>query len=356
MDTSTLSSLYSSDGPFATVLIDVSRDNENGDHEHDLRVRAACEELRTQGADERVIGNVRRGLSDATDLPAPAARLVVATAEGVAYQRTAGQRVDQTVASYGPLPDLLSWIERRDSAVTFVLAVVDHEGGDVALFNSEVPEPEKQESVGGEARFVHKVPTGGWSALRYQHNTDNVWARNADAVVDEIRGHVRQGNRLVLLAGDPKSRGLVRDGLEGSEVELIELETGTRADDGGDEAMQQAVRESLMRYVAQRRLALVHQLDERVGRDQGVAVGVDDVADAFVRGQVETLLVDRAAAAKTDLDLGQHRGLSLGQAGQTRVRAADGLVAAAVLTGADVSVVPSSAMDGAPVAALLRWA
>ena len=89
MDTSTLSSLYSSDGPFATVLIDVSRDNENGDQEHDLRVRAAaCEQLRTQGADERVIGNVRRGLSDATDLPAPVARLVVASAEGVPYQRT----------------------------------------------------------------------------------------------------------------------------------------------------------------------------------------------------------------------------------------------------------------------------
>jgi hypothetical protein len=78
------------------------------------------------------------------------------------------------VATWGPIPDLSSWIRHRDGAVTFVLALVDHEGGNVAVYDSQVPEAEQEESVGGEEQFVHKVPVGGWSALRYQHTTENV--------------------------------------------------------------------------------------------------------------------------------------------------------------------------------------
>jgi hypothetical protein len=238
--------------------------------------------------------------------------------------------------------------------VTFVLAVVDHEGGDVAVYRSDVPQAEEEASVGGEERFVHKVPVGGWSALRYQHNTDNVWARNADAVVEQVVSHLRDGHRLVLLAGDPQSRGLVRDGLAGSRAELVELPTGSRSEDGGDEALAQAIREALMEHVVGRRLRLVHELRERTGRGEGAVSGVDAVADAFVRGQVATLLIDPAAAAEAQLDPTAHPGLSLG-AVDGPVRADLGLVAAAARTNAEVSVVGRAALAGEPAAALLRW-
>jgi hypothetical protein len=297
----------------------------------------------------------RERLLEAVDRPAPVARLVVATPTGVVLDELASVRVDRPVATWGPLPDLAAWIEHRDSAVTFVLAVVDHQGGDVAVFDSDVPEPEQQESVGGESDFVHRVPVGGWSALRYQHTTENVWARNAEAVADEVVSHVRKGHRLVLLAGDPTSRGLVRDGLDASKAELVELEAGTRAEDGGDEALQQAIREALMEHVVGRRMQVIHELKERLGRDASAAAGVHDVADAFVRGQVDTLLLDPADAAGIDLDPARHPGLSLGPSAEGPVRADQALIAAAVRTDADVSVAPSSALGGAPVAALLRW-
>jgi hypothetical protein len=245
MDTSTLNPLYSSTGPFATLIVDVSRDNENGAHEHELRVRAACEDLLAQGAEKQLVEAARERLEEVVDRPAPVARLVVTTPDGVVYDDLAPMRVDRTVATVGALPDLASWIEHRDGAVTFVLAVVDHRGGDVAVLNSDVPEPEEHESIGGETQYEHKVPVGGWSALRYQHTTENVWAEHAEAVVEQVLHHVREGHRLVLLAGDPASRGMVRDGLDHPDIDLVELETGTRAEDGGDAALQQAIREAL---------------------------------------------------------------------------------------------------------------
>jgi hypothetical protein len=356
MDTTPFAPIYQQAGPFATALVDVGHDNENGEHEHELRVRGVCDQLTEQGATDSVVAAVSERLLELVERPAPVARLVVATDDGIAHDEVVGVRIDQPVASWGPLPDLAPWIECRDSAVTFVLALVDHEGGQVALYDSEVPEAHEEAEVGGETRFVHKVPVGGWSALRYQHNTENVWGRNAEAVVEEIESHLRRGHRLVLLAGDPQSRGIVRGHLEDSRAELVELDTGTRAEDGGDEALQQSIREALMDYVGARRAALADALREHRERHLAVATGVDEVADAFVRGQVDTLLIDPVDAASVEVDVSQHPGLSLGPDTPTgRVRADQALIAAAVLTGAAVSTNRREALGDSPAAALLRW-
>jgi hypothetical protein len=354
MRTNSLRPAFETEGPFATVLVDVSHDNENGAHEHDLRVRAACDELRSQGAPDELVERVSVLASEQLDQPSPVARLLVVAPDGVVVDETAGVQITQPTATYAALPDLGRWIAHRDAAVRFVLAVVDHEGGDVAVYDSDVPEPEQETAVGGEERFVHKVPVGGWSALHYQRTTENVWARNAEAVVEEVLGHVRRGDGLVLLAGDPQSRGLVRKALADTQAEVVELESGTRAADGGDDALRQAVREALMGVVVERRLAVLHQLYEGLGRGSAAAAGLEDVADAFVRGQVETLLVDLDAAAELELDPADHEGLALGSVTDP-VRADLGLVAAAVLTDADVSVVPPGALREHPVAAILRW-
>lgn len=359
MHTTELAPLLTKPGPYATVFVDVSQDSESGRHEHELRAREACERLKEQGADERVVDAVARRLAEPVDRPAPAARLVVATPDGIAYDETAAARVDRTLATWDSLPDLGAWVAHRDAAVSFVLALVDHEGGDVTLHDSDVPEPELEIAAGGEVQFVHKVPTGGWAALHYQRTTENVWRRNADAVVEEVQRLVRSGHRLVLLAGDPASVGLVRRGLEqgpASQATVVELPTGNRNVDGGDEALQEAIRAALLDQVVERRTALVHRLREGLGRGEGAVTGVHDVADAFVQGQVDTLLLDPAALAEESFDPADHPGLQFGAGEVTgTVRADEGLIAAALLTDADVVPLPSAALGGGPVAALLRW-
>lgn len=260
MDTTTLSSVFSARGPFATVLLDVSHDSENAEQEHELRVRAACDDLAAQGAHESLVETVRERVAEKVTRPAPVARLVVANDDGILYDEVAGFRVDQPV---------------------------------------------------------------------------------------------RAGADLVLLAGDPQSRPLVRERLSGGTATVVELESGTRAEDGGDEAMQQAIREALLEQVVQQRVALTHELKDRLGRENAASTGVRDVADAFVRGQVETLLLDPVAARDLTLDTTEHPGLVVGAEGE--LRADQALVAAAVLTGASVAVSPSATLGGAPVAALLRW-
>ncbi|WP_433158395.1 Vms1/Ankzf1 family peptidyl-tRNA hydrolase [Kribbella sp. CA-247076] len=356
MDMTRLSPVYQGEGPFASVLLDVSRDSESGEQEHELRVRAAGEELAQAGAPESVVDLVTERLAERVETPAPVARMVVAHDGGVVFDEVTHQRVDQPVISWTPLPDLATWAGLAERNIRFVLALVDHEGGDLAVYNSDVPEPESEVSAGGETHHVHKVPVGGWSALRYQHETENVWQRNADAVVEKLESLIGEGMRLVLVAGDPRSTGQVLEGLEKSKATVIQLASGGRSQDGGDEAQQQAIREALMEYSVARRLELVHRLKDRLGQDFAVATGVKDVAEAFVRGQVETLLLDPGAAAGFELVTRDHPGLDLGAVPDDEsVRADQAMLAAAVRTGAGVTVLPRAALGGAPVAALLRW-
>lgn len=357
MNTTSLKNVYESAGPFATVLLDVSHDHETAADEHRLRVREARERLEHQGADDKLLAVVEERISATPDQPSPVARLVVASGDGVLLDETAQVKIDELVASHGPLPDLAPWAAHLDGVVSFVLAVVDHVGGDVATYRSDVPEPQRESSAGGETTHVHKVPVGGWANLRYQHETENVWKQNADDVAAEIRAHLARGHRLVVLAGDPYSRSAVAKALEDTEgVRVIELESGSRAEDGGDEALQQAVREALMEEPVRRRLDLTHELRDRLGREHAVAAGVRDVAEAFVRGQVQTLLIDPPAAAELTVDPREHPGLQLSAAEERDPLPADqAMLAAAVLTDAQVAVLPAAASGGAPVAALLRW-
>lgn len=358
MDTSTLTSVTQSSGPFATVLVDVSQDSEQGQHEHELRVREAIERLAEQGAPAEVIDAVAERLRENVHRPAPTGRLVIATPEAVAYDEVALTRVDQAVASWDPLPDLTAWIAHRDATLPFVLALVDHEGGDVSLWDSDLPEPTVETSAGGEdLEFVHQTPVGGWASLEVQRTTENVWRRNARDVAEEITRVVREhGRPLVLLSGDPASVGLVRKELDTLPAELVELPTGQRAADGGDDALQQAIHEALLGQLVRRRTELAHRLQQALARGDGAVADVGPVAEAFARGQVDTLVIDPAALSEVRLLPSDFPGLEFG--GPTpsgAVRADEGLIAAAIATNASVTTLPGIALDRAPVAALLRW-
>jgi hypothetical protein len=359
MKTTRIADLYAQPGPFASVHIDVSRDSENAELQVELQARAACDQLREQGAPDDVVKMLQELLVENTRTPAPVSRTIVATeGAGVVFDKLVHENTEQPSASWGPLPDLGAWLQSEDSNTPFVLAVVNHEGGDVAAYVTDAAEPTAQTSVGESSEIINKVKGGGWGHMRYQNASENVWSDNAEAVVDEIRTHVRKGFRLVLLAGDPKSKSMVRELLgDSGPAELLEIEEGGgRSEDGGDEVLQEAVRERLAEHAVAHRLEIGNDLKDRLGRDHAVATGVRDVADAFVRGQVDTLLLDPSAAAELQLDPGNHPGLVLGSGTVDEpVRADLALVAAAAMTSAEVTVVPSAGLGGIPVAALLRW-
>jgi hypothetical protein len=359
MKTTRIADLYAAPGPFASVHIDVSRDSENAEQLVELQARAVADQLREQGAPDDVVKVLQELLVENTHTPAPVSRTIVATTSAeVVFDKLVHENTEHPSATWGPLPDVGAWLQSEDSNTPFVLAVVNHEGGDVRTYVTDAAEPTAETSVGESSEIINKVKGGGWGHMRYQNASENVWSDNAEAVVDEIRTHVRKGYRLVLLAGDPKSRSMVRELLgDSGPAELLDIEEGGgRTEDGGDEALQEAIRQRLAEHAVAHRLEVSHELKDRLGRDHAVATGVRDVADAFVRGQVDTLLLDLSEAAELELDAANHPGLVLGSGTvEEPLRADLALVAAAALTSADVTIAPSGALGGVPVAALLRW-
>ena len=352
-----IAQVYAEPGPFASAYVEVSKDQTDGDRVAGLQARAAADLLAEQGAPESVVALVRERLSESTHLPAPVSRLVVANQAGVLLDELTRRHVPQPTAVWDALPDISAWLTDEDSSVPFVLALVDHEGGDVQTYRTSAFTPDADTTVGGDTEFEHKIRGGGWAHLRYQHHVENTWRSNAADVVHEIERQVAEGVAVVLLAGDPQSCQQVKAMIGDIRAELIHLETGGRNADGGEEALQSAVDQALYSTVVAAKLAEVHELKERLGRDYAVAIGVGDVADAFVRGQVERLLIDPNAAAGFQVEPERHPGLVLAANGEAppAVPADRALIAAAALTSADVVVTRSSTLGGAPVAALLRW-
>ena len=357
MKSNRLATIYADPGPFASAYLEVSRDQEQGNRVVELAVRAVCDDLAEQGAPSEVLAAVEERLGQSTGQPAPISRCVVVTERGVLLDELTRSHHAQPVAAWSPLPDVAAWLRDASQQVPFVLALVDHEGGDVTTYSSDDMGPEREASAGEPSKYEHKVRGGGWSHLKMQHTAENVWAENAVEVAAEIRRQVRTGPDLVILAGDERSRSLVVEHLPDTvSAEVRVLDRSGRPVDGGDDALAADVESVLRDVVVARQLRMVHELKERMGRGESVALGVRDVADAFVRGQVDQLMLDPDAAANFMLRPSDHPGLALGASTPTdQVRADQALIAAACLTDADVAIATAATMGGAPVAALLRW-
>jgi hypothetical protein len=357
MKTDRLAPIYADPGPFASAYIEVSRDLEQGNRVVELSVRAVGEELAEQGAPPEVVSDIRERLLRSTGKPAPISRCVVATESGVLFDELTRSHHAHPVVTWGPLPDLAAWLRDASRRIPFVLALVDHEGGDVTTYSRDDMEPEREASVGEPSKYEHKVRGGGWSHLNWQRSAETIWAQNAAEVSAEIERQVRSGPEVVILAGDVHSRGQVMADLPDTiAADVVVLDRAGRPVDGGDDALAKDVESVLRDVVVGRQLQMVHELKKRMGRGQSIAIGVRDVADALVRGQVDRLMIDPEAAADFKLKPGDHPGLALGaKTPDEDLRADQALIAAAGLTDADVAIATAGTMGGAPVAALLRW-
>jgi len=348
------SHLYDGAGPMATVLLDVSRDTEDAAHQSELRWRAARAELAEQGAPDQLLDALAPLFTEPTHVPGPVSRLAVGSGADVRLDDLLHDHVEPGVVTYGDLPDLTTWIELQDGAVPLLLVLADREGADLELYRAFAEDPVDTQEIHGESMFIHKVPVGGWSHLRYQHSVEEVWRRNARQVADEIEHHVAQGLGIVVLAGDVHARRNIAEELGGRASDsVIEIEAGSRADGASREALDDAVREAVCGVVTERRLGLLREFEQRRGRDQAVALGTGAVLDAFVRGQVDTLLLHPARAREGTVDPAQHPGLTLPTG--TPQRRDLVLIAAGVLTSASVVTAGPTLLPDDGVAALLRW-
>jgi Bacterial archaeo-eukaryotic release factor family 2 len=353
-----IGALVRSDGPFLTAYLDVGRQTTLAAHELEVRWRAAAAELLSQGAPEPLVDRVGERMTQPTRRHGPVGRIIATAGGDVMLDRTLATTPDPEVVSWAPLPDVTGWIRDADPFRSVLLVLADRVGADLELYDVWPGPPVGRASVNGEELHLTKVPAGDWAHKEYQRRTDEVWRRNARRVAELVDRNVRAGVDLVAVAGDVRARTEIRDAVsEPARERLVELDHGSRAAGSSRETLDRALHQALRDRVVAEKLAQVREVQQRVGRGEAVALGVDRVLDSLVKGQADQVLLAPEAAVGRTVRPGRHPGLPLPPVAldADELRADLAVVGAAAATDAEVVVTAAQVLPPDGVAALLRW-
>ncbi|MGI8888407.1 MAG: Vms1/Ankzf1 family peptidyl-tRNA hydrolase, partial [Nocardioidaceae bacterium] len=271
MRTDSLALLFDQPGPFASVLVDISQDGEEGAEQPGLRVDEALQQLEANGAPEPVVQQLRETLDKPIDKSGPISRLVVATEAGICLDDLVQEPLDASVATWSPLPDVALCAKLHDVSIPFLLVIADREGSDIEVYRASTREPDETATISGETEHIHKVKVGGWAQDHYQNHTEEVWRRNARQSAEVINKHVDNGIQLVLVAGDERARVELTGVLSTKAAACaVQVDAGGRAAGSSREALEAAAADVLRAEVVKRRLDWVRQYQERRGRGDAV--------------------------------------------------------------------------------------
>jgi hypothetical protein len=332
MDLSFLRPLFRGTASWASVYLDVTRAEENADHQIDLRWRTLSSSLTEQGADAATVEAVRAAIYGH---PYRSGRygLAVFASEGEAVlTEPLPAPPPADLAVWGPLPHAMPLIALRGEEIPYVRVLAGHAGGDVTALAAGGT-PRRKHVRGSESFPITKVRAGGWSDLRYNHAVEETWKRNAGDIAAAAADLAAQvGAEVIIVAGDPHSVPLVTDKLprRWQERVLVTPETGD-PDDATvlaiSEVADRHVREAIDRY-----------------RAQGGTGGLEDVVTRLQRGQADTVLLNNDPTSTDRLWIGREDPTAVAVdaatiPGAIEVRADAALLRAVAGTGAELVLV-----------------
>ena len=370
MDVRFLESVFAAPAPYATVCADVTHTSENAGPELELRVRGIAERLTGQGAPADVVEAVRSRLlegNDGGEAGTLRGRALVVASDGsvVLDQALVGAPLRE-VAEWSPQPDLMPVLRQLPGRVPHVVVLTDRVGADITYVGApgQVDEDKEEKAVEGEDFQIRKVRVGGWAHHRFQHNVENKWVHNADAVAAQVASMARRlSPRFVLVAGDVRARQILTDRADDAWKDLVvSMDEGGRAAGADREPVDRRAAELVAEHEAREIAQTVEQVEAAAAHGLSVT-GTEQVVEALRKGQVETLVLadeqedGTLLVGRSPIELGvnQHDMDALGVHGEA-VPADRALLAAAVASSAGVVVLPRAAMpDGASVAAVLRY-
>ena len=125
----------------------------------------------------------------------------------------------------------------------FVVARIDRTGADVDVFSAIDAPPADRAHVKGRTKHIHKFGGGGWAHLRFQHNTEEAWRKNAEEVAAAVDEKAQEhGVRLLVLGGDQRARTFVVEALPaGRGYDVVEVEGNVRAEGASEDQLDSAV-------------------------------------------------------------------------------------------------------------------
>ncbi|MCC3278444.1 hypothetical protein LJ754_04630 [Arthrobacter sp. zg-Y40] len=360
--------LYRKQGPWCVAYVDAGAGGAQGAEAAAARSGDVRAGLGEQGATPEDQEAMEGAVDPARGLPAPISRFVLVRDGAVELNELLpGPLVAPMQIAVGPVPDLLPLFKHRPEEFPYIVVEATREDAEIRLEYAGRPGPGTVEGVEGSIDDISKLPAGeGWAQDKQQRRTEQTWRRNADEVAGSIDRIVdSSGARLIVLAGDVRARGLVRDQLaEGHKPLVSMIDSELRPEDPHQQQFEDEVQERLaLQWAAEQ-----EQIMDRLALQEGQAnpesaTGMGAVVQALQQAQVDTLILnDSALADRHLLALGAEPWLAtaeeqaLGAEVLGQVPASSALLRAAALTDANLLLVPDGVLPGgSDLAALLRW-
>ncbi|WP_261163769.1 Vms1/Ankzf1 family peptidyl-tRNA hydrolase [Microbacterium sp. Marseille-Q6965] len=336
------------------------------------RRRAVIDRLDECGAPPADVEAMREALDEDGGLPSPSVRYLLARDGRIeADERFLGPRLGPELIGHGAVPCVLPLVRHRATDLCYVVVETGREGAQVRVERAGRERIEASEDIQGRTDSLPKVQAGGWSHLRYQQHSEEIWSQTQGEVAEAVERLVREhAPRFVAIAGDVRARQLLRDHLgTATRARVVDVDAHTRAAGSDDAALGSAVAEALDEAVRADLAAVVDRAS--AGGGASGARGTAEVIAALQQARVDTLLLDaRLLDATQTLDaldgppwVADGDGDTVGAARLATVPLAEGLARAALLSGARVLVVEDDLPDGAPrrdsetppPLAALRW-
>ncbi|MGW9405102.1 baeRF2 domain-containing protein [Arthrobacter sp. NPDC055585] len=358
--------LYRRRGPWCAAYLDASAGNVDSLEAAEVRPVDVRRALAKQGASPQDQEAAETAVLPADGFPSPVSRFLLVQQGTVALNEVLpGELVVPERVSVDPVPDLLPLLKHRPEELPYIVAEVSREDAEIRL-RFVGREDSSVEDVEGEKEDITKLPAGGWSQDKFQRQTEQIWRRNADQVAEEIDRIVdSSGARLIVLAGDVRARGLVRDQLAEAHKPLVSMIDSHMPESGaGRKSFEDKVQERIALLWAEEQEQIMDRLAQQQGQANPESVtGFGAVVKALQQAQVDLLILnDNALADRHLLALGAEPWVasapeqSLGAEVLGQVPAPAALVRAAALTDASLLLVPDGVLPhGVDAAALLRW-
>ena len=245
------------------------------------------------------------------------------------------------------IPSILPLLDWEQSRIPHLVVVVDRIGADMIAISPEYED--SGATVTGDDEYIHRGAAGGWSQRRFQQRAENLWERNAKDVAEEVDRLAALINaRTIIVAGDERAVGFLCQHLSSRTVDLVRNIDGARVEWSIDQIAADTVTQ-VATVAAEDLRQHLQDFAEALGTGNAVD-GPDAVFQALRRATVGKLYVvddtygDRARGWTSSDPAHIYPDTSPPDVGVALHQAPlnDIAVRSAVLTGADIVVVPAA--------------
>jgi hypothetical protein len=371
MDLHYLRPIYAQPGPWASVYLDASRNDESGDREVALRWRALAEHLEALGADQPTIDVTGEALLNYPTQVGRYGLAAFARAGRVALVEPMNAPPPADEARYSELPHAMPLVALRGEDIPYVRVIADRAGADLeGLAVATAPRlRETDRTVRGSEQFpLHKARSGGQGRVGDTASIDDNWQRNAGevaAATAELAEAV--GAEVVVVGGDVRTVPMFVAKLPKRwQQRVVRTDAGSRAPGADEEALDDVTIQAIADLADRHTQQAIDRYQTQRGENVSTT-GLPDVVSALQRRQVETVLLvndlsstdtlfvglDDPSLVAVDADTLRTEGVEdplRVRADQALLRAIEGTDAALVLVGPDEVPLEHG------IGAVMRWA